>query len=126
MPIHIDEFESDAVTTERSVPERVVGFLATNREHAFSRSEIAAAVDADPNTVSTALSRLASRGLVRHRGEYWALTDDLDRVRAVYDLHAASVALDEEDGGVDADAWDAAAPDEPHPSERADQGADRE
>ena len=119
MPISIDEFESDEVRS-RSVPERIVAFLASNRDQAFARTEIADALDADPNVVSTALSRLESRSLVRHRGEYWALTDDLERVRAAYELHSASERLDAEDGGIDAEAWDETAPEEPHPSERPD------
>ena len=119
MPISIDEFESDEVSSQ-SVPERIVRFLASNRDQAFARTEIAETLDVDPNVVSTALSRLESRSLVRHRGEYWALTDDLERVRAAYDLHSVAERLDAEDGGIDSDAWDETAPDEPHPSERSD------
>ena len=116
MPISIDEFESDERSSQ-SVPERIVAFLASNRDQAFDRTEIANALGIEPNVVSTALSRLESRSLVRHRGEYWALTDDLERVRAAYDLHGVSERLDTDDGGIDADAWDEATPDEPHPSE---------
>lgn len=117
MPIRIDEFESDREPGRASVPKRVVAFLAANDDRAFTRTEIASAIDADPNVVGTALSRLKDRDLVRHRGEYWAVTNDRDRLEAAYDLHAATEALDERDGGIDPDAWDDAAPDEPHPSE---------
>lgn len=118
MPISIDEFESGSVPTERSVPERVVAFLVSNDDRAFTRSEIATALDADPNAVGTALSRLKSRDLVRHRGQYWAITDDESRLGASYDLHSITAALDEGDGGIDPDAWDDAAPTEAHPSDR--------
>lgn len=94
----IDDFESGNLPRGPSVPEQVVVYLYTHREQAFTRSEIATAIEEDPNTVGTALSRLKDRGLVRHRGEYWAITDD--------------------DGGIDADEWDAVAPDRPHPSDR--------
>lgn len=124
MPISIDEFESGEVESDPSVPARVVNYLAANRDHAFTRSEIATALDADPNAVSTALSRLESRDLVRHRGEHWAIVKDLERVRAAYDLHQTTTALDEEDGGIDTEAWDEAAPDEPHPSEESSPAAD--
>lgn len=117
MPVSIDEFESGDLPQGPSVPEQVVTFLYSHREQAFTRSEIATAIDADPNTVGTALSRLKDRSLVRHRGEYWAITDDEDRVAAAYDLHVATERLDD-DGGIDADEWDDAAPDTPHPSER--------
>ena len=117
MPVSIDEFESDDLPGEASVPAQVVTYLYAHRDKAFTRSEIAAGVDENPNAVGTALSRLKDRDLVRHTGEYWALTEDVDRVMAAYDLHAITERLDGEDGGIDADAWDAAAPDVPHPSE---------
>jgi Mn-dependent DtxR family transcriptional regulator len=117
MPISIDTFESDDLPDGPSVPERVVSFLAANPEQAFTRTEIGTAIDADPDTVSTALSRLHGRDLVRHRGEYWAVTDDEERLHAAYNLHRVQRRLDADDGGIDADAWDATAPDTPHPSE---------
>jgi Mn-dependent DtxR family transcriptional regulator len=118
MPVSIDDFESGDLPQGPSVPELVVSFLYTHRDQAFTRSEIATALDASPNTVGTALSRLKSRDLVRHKSEYWAITNDDDRLAAAYDFHTAMERLDEEDGGIDTDEWDAAAPDTPHPSER--------
>ncbi|AWB26392.1 winged helix-turn-helix domain-containing protein [Halococcoides cellulosivorans] len=117
MPVSIDEFESGDVPQGPSVPERVVTHLARHDDQAFTRSEIATAIDASANTVGTALSRLKDRELVRHRGQYWAIADDRERVRSAYDLHAISDRLDDLDGGIDAAAWAASAPDEPHPSE---------
>jgi Mn-dependent DtxR family transcriptional regulator len=117
MPVSIDEFESGDLSREISVPEQVITYLYVHRDKAFTRSEIAAGVDENPNAVGTALSRLKTRDLVRHKGRYWALTEDVGRVTAAYDLHAITERLDEEDGGIDPDAWDAAAPDVPHPSE---------
>ncbi|WP_339104252.1 hypothetical protein [Haloterrigena salinisoli] len=114
----IDDFESGDLPQGPSVPEQVVTFLYGQRDKAFTRSELATAIDEDPNTVGTALSRLKERDLVRHKGEYWAITKDRDRVAAAYDLHATTDRLDESDGGSDPDRWDAAAPDTPHPSER--------
>jgi Mn-dependent DtxR family transcriptional regulator len=87
---------------------------------AFTRSEIAAGTGEDANTVGTALSRLKDRGLVRHRSSYWALTDDLDSVRAAYGLHAITERLDADDGGIDPEEWDAATPDTSHPSNSSD------
>ncbi|ATW89184.1 hypothetical protein halTADL_2445 [Halohasta litchfieldiae] len=118
MPVRIDEFETGELPTGPSVPEQVLTYLYTNQEQAFTRSEIAAGIDEDPNTVGTALSRLKKRDLVRHKGEYWALTTDIDRVRDAYALHTVSEHLDGDDGGIDPEAWDTAAPDQPHPSEQ--------
>jgi Mn-dependent DtxR family transcriptional regulator len=120
MPVDIERFESGTLPDEPSAPEQVVTFLASHRDQAFTRAEITAAVDASPNAVGTALSRLKERGLVRHRGEYWAVTDDEERLAAAYDLHRISSQLDEAGGGIDAQAWDEAAPEERHPSERGD------
>lgn len=118
MPVSIDDFEAGDLPRGPSVPEQVVVYLYRQRNAAFTRSEIAGAIDEDPNTVGTALSRLKERDLVRHKGEYWAITDEYDRVRAAYDLQVTTDRLDEADGGIDPDEWREAAPDTPHPSER--------
>lgn len=118
MPVRIEEFETGNLPSGPSVPEQVLVYLYTNRDKAFTRSEIATGIDEDPNTVGTALSRLKQRNLVRHKNEYWAITEDLDRVQDAYDLHTTMEQLADEDGGIDWDEWDAVAPDEPHPSER--------
>lgn len=118
MPVRIEEFETGDLPNGPSVPEQVLVYLYTNRNKAFTRSEIATGIDEDPNTVGTALSRLKQRGLVRHKNEYWAITEHLDRVRDAYELHAITGRLNEEDAGIDPDEWDAVAPKEPHPSER--------
>ena len=118
MPVRIEEFETGNLPDSPSVPEQVRVYLYTNRDRAFTRSEIATGVEEAPNTVGTALSRLKQRDLVRHKGEYWAITEDLDRVQDAYNLHTVTEQLDDEDGGIDPDEWDAVAPDEPHPSER--------
>ena len=118
MPVRIEEFETGKLPDTPSVPEQVLVYLYANRYKAFTRSEIATGIEEDPNTVGTALSRLKQRDLVRHKGEYWAITEDLNRVRDAYDLHTATERLDDEDGGIDPDDWDAVAPAEPHPSER--------
>jgi len=118
MPLSIDEFESGELPSGPSVPEQVIRYLLSNNDQAFTRAEIASAIEEAPNTVGTALSRLKDRDLVRHKGEYWAITDDIERVKAAYDLHTASERLDDEDGGINAEAWDDTAPETAHPSER--------
>ncbi len=118
MPVRIEEFETGNLPDGPSVPEQVLLYLYTNRDKAFTRSEIAAGVTEDPNTVGTALSRLKQRDLVRHKGGYWAIIEDLQRVTDAYDLHTATERLNDEDGGIDPNEWETAAPDETHPSER--------
>jgi DNA-binding MarR family transcriptional regulator len=81
MPITRDEFETAESTDRgRSTAEAIVDFLVEHDDMAFTRGEIAEAVDRDPNTVSTNLTRLKSRGFVEHRGQYWAITTDSDRL----------------------------------------------
>ncbi len=118
MPVRIEDFESGELPQGSSVPEQVITYLHTNRDKAFTRSEIATGIDEDPNTVGTALSRLKQRDLVRHKGQYWAITEDMERVSNAYELHSITERLDEEDGGIDPEEWGATAPDEPHPSEQ--------
>lgn len=125
MPVRIDDFEAGDLPRGPSVPEQVLAHLYAHRDMAFTRAEIATRIDEDSNAVGTALSRLKQRDLVRHRGEYWAISEDLDRVTDAYDLHLATMRLDEEDGGIDPEEWDAAAPEQPHPSERSNGGSGR-
>ncbi|WP_255150090.1 hypothetical protein [Halorarius halobius] len=122
MPVSIDEFESGDLPQGPTVPEQVVTYLYTHRDHAFTRSEIASAIEESPNTVGTALSRLKARNLVRHRGEYWAITSNERRLMNAYDLHLASARLDESDGGIDTEEWNATAPDTLHPSDQDNRG----
>jgi len=81
MPITRDKFNTSEETgTEYSTAEAIVRHLTDHDELAFTRQEIAEAIDRNPNTVSTNLSRLKDRGFVEHRGKYWALTGDEDRL----------------------------------------------
>lgn len=121
MPVRIEDFEAGDFPRKRSVPKQVVEYLYAHRDKAFTRSEIAAGIDEDRNVVGTALSRLKKRNLVRHKGEYWTITDDRERLTDAYDLHTAMERLDEEDGGIDHEEWESVAPDEPHPSEQNDE-----
>lgn len=95
MPITIEEFESETFDGDQAVPRRVALFLYENRDHAFTRGEIAEAIDADPNVVGTALSRFKNADLVRHRGRYWAITDDSERLQSAYDLHTVTESLND-------------------------------
>jgi predicted transcriptional regulator len=99
MPIDIEEFEAGG-TDRPAVPatEAVARFLASNRDAAYTVSELAADLDRTENAVSTALSRLKDRGLVRHRRPYWAITDDERRLETASLTHASFRALDSTHG----------------------------
>jgi predicted nucleotidyltransferase/DNA-binding transcriptional ArsR family regulator len=83
VPIDIERFESAAGPDEPTTSERIVQFLLEHEDRAFTRGEIADAIDVNPETVGTNLTRLKARGLVRHREPYWAFTDDHEQARAV-------------------------------------------
>lgn len=96
MPIDIERFESGEDFREQPTSLRIVRFLLANDDRAYTRSEIADAIDATPETVGTNLTRLKDRGVVRHREPYWAFAQDRERalaaLRARYDeAHLADV-----------------------------------
>ncbi len=101
MPISRDEFDASEVSeTEYSTAKAIVKHLADHDELAFTRQEIADAIDRNPNTVSTNLSRLKNRGFVEHRSNYWALTKDEDRLEELAEkvsaLRSAKAGFDDE------------------------------
>jgi len=98
--IDIDEFEDadEEEFTERNDTERIVLFLDENDDRAWKAATIADQLDLDTDAVSSILSRLKERGLVRHKRPYWAITDDDDRIRDAYRLHRLHETADEQYG----------------------------
>jgi predicted nucleotidyltransferase/DNA-binding transcriptional ArsR family regulator len=82
MPIDIEQFEDEAGLDDPTTSERIIRFLLSHTDEAYTRSEIADTIGVAPETVGTNLTRLKARGLVRHREPYWAFTDDHERARA--------------------------------------------
>jgi predicted nucleotidyltransferase len=83
MPIDIERFESAEGPDEPTTGERIIRFLLEHDDRAYTRGEIAAAIDVNPETVGTNLTRLKARDLVRHREPYWAFTDDHEQARTI-------------------------------------------
>lgn len=110
MSIDIDRFEerSPEQLSEVSNPELVLAFLHENRDRAWKATEIARRTAVNENSIHPVLSRLEERELVRHKGPYWAITDDEDRLRRAYDLHRITDRFDERFGEEDRDEWIAA------------------
>ncbi|AFZ72588.1 helix-turn-helix domain-containing protein [Natronobacterium gregoryi] len=110
MSIDIDRFDerSPEELTELSNPEQVVRFLYENRDRAWKATEIARRTEVNENSIHPVLSRLEERDLVRHKGPYWAITDDLDRLERAYDLHRITRKFDDMYGEEDRDEWIAA------------------
>lgn len=93
MPINIDRFEDEPEEAldigEGTQPNTILTFLAANEDQAFTQTEIHDATDIPRGSVGVVLSRLEERGLVRHRGRYWALAED-DRLASYTAQQAAS------------------------------------
>jgi predicted transcriptional regulator of viral defense system len=80
MPISVDQFEEEPADVldlqEGTQPYRILRFLAEHSDQAFTQTEIHEATEIKRGSVGAALSRLEDRGLVRHRGRYWAIGED--------------------------------------------------
>lgn len=111
MPISIDEFESHDPETRETNAERVVRFLARNRDKAYKAVEIAAATDVDENSIHPVLNRLEDRGLVRHREPYWAI-GAIEAVQDAQMFSGTASFLDETLGSESREEWLRAADEE--------------
>lgn len=104
MPIGIDRFEDADALEGPTTGERIVRFLFAHDDQAFTRGEIADAIDAPPETVGTNLTRLKDRGIVRHRQPYWAFAADseraVDALRDRFGDHFVAELRSETDDGV--------------------------
>lgn len=108
MPIDIDRFEDSPADELRAGgptnAEKILSFLAASPEKAFTPKEINEGTDVARGSVGVVLSRLEERGLVRHRGEYWAIADDEDVETTLTALATARTATDRF-GPEDPDEW---------------------
>jgi len=100
MPIGIDAFDDDPEAaldvTPGTQPYRVLAFLAEHDDQAFTQTEIHERTGIKRGSVGAVLSRLEDRGLVRHRGRYWAIAED-DRLASFAAQQAASSASTTDD-----------------------------
>lgn len=119
MSIDIEDFEekSSEELEDMTNGERVLRFLATNDDRAFKPAEIAEQTAVKKNTIGTVLSRLEDRNLVRHKGTYWAITDDQERLNNFTAFRQSTKALNDQLGEEDPDEWEAHAADE-YPAEK--------
>lgn len=123
MSIDRDTFErsSEEELKDLSVPDQVLGFLAAQDDRAFKAREISTQTGLDEGAVSTALSRLKNRGLVEHKGTFWAVTEDAERLRGYSGYERATALFNDQLGGEDVDSWREHAPSESHPSLESEQ-----
>jgi DNA-binding IclR family transcriptional regulator len=100
MPINIDRFDEEPTDVlnlqEGTQPYRILQFLVEHDDKAFTQTEIHEATDINRGSVGAVLSRLEDRGLVRHRGRYWAIGED-DRLASYAAQTQASSASTNDD-----------------------------
>jgi predicted transcriptional regulator of viral defense system len=108
MPIDIERFEQgppEELRAEgRTNAETILTFLASSPEQAFTPKEIHEATAVARGSVGVVLSRLEDRGLVRHRGDYWAIAPDADVEKTISGMTTAQ-AVTERLGVEDPDEW---------------------
>lgn len=113
MSIDIDRFENEdpEALDDTTNAERVVAFLALNDDRAWKQSEIADLAGVKQGSIGTVLQRLHDRGLVRHKGVYWAITDDDERLKSAVDMHRITQRLDDRHGTENKSDWTGNSPD---------------
>jgi transcription initiation factor IIE alpha subunit len=85
VPISSDRFDEIGDTNDSSLsPEtnaaKVLAFLRTHRNKAFTQSEIADETDVKRGSIGPTLVRLRETGRVDHRGHYWRISDHEESV----------------------------------------------
>ena len=100
MPIGIDAFDDEPEAAldvaPGTQPYRVLVFLAEHDDQAFTQTEVHEGTGIKRGSVGAVLSRLEDRGLVRHRGRYWAIAED-ERLASFAAQGAASSASTTDD-----------------------------
>ncbi|WP_148414629.1 helix-turn-helix domain-containing protein [Haloferax sp. KTX1] len=108
MTIDTETFESSPedrlLHSGETNADRVMRFLATHPEQAFTQSEIRDATDVKAGSISVVLSRPEDRGLVRHKGNYWAL-GEVDDVAAYASMLESTRAANDRFGEEDIEEW---------------------
>jgi len=106
MSIDIETFteSADEELTTVTNAERVVRFLYRNDDKAFTPSEISEGTGVKRTSIGTVLRRLRERGLVEHKGDYWAIGDE-QAVRDAFRFHRNMDALNERVGAEDLEEW---------------------
>lgn len=84
MPVDFESYHPTDLPSEGTNGRHILEYLARHSDLGFTPSEIAEKLDIPRGSVGTTLRRLEERGLVRHKGEYWAINVE------AYDAQTAS------------------------------------
>lgn len=92
MPVDFESYQPSDLPRRETNGRAILEFLADHPEKGYRPSEIADALDIPRGSVGTTLSRLHDRGLVRHKGDYWAIDTGALDAHAAAALGLAAVA----------------------------------
>jgi len=108
MPIDIERFESDPEGELKQQggtnAEVILSLLASSPDQAYTPKEIHEETEIPRGSVGVVLSRLENRGLVRHRGDYWAVATGEDVEQTLNSMRTANTVTDRL-GAEDPDEW---------------------
>ena len=112
MPVDFESYHPSNLPNEGTNGRRILEHLAQYPELGFTPSELADELDISRGSVGTTLSRLEERGLVRHKGEYWAINIEAYDAQTASEIGLRSVADQFEGDQYDTNPdWDAELPD---------------
>lgn len=89
----------------------ILSFLAENPDIGYAPKEIHEATGVPRGSVGSTLSRLQNHGLVRHKGDYWAIAED-DRLGSFVAMdHSLDAFVNQSDRYTETEDWDEDLPD---------------
>lgn len=108
MPVQFDDFDPERGRidiSEGTNAHAIIAFLADHPDLGFTPKEIHEETNVARGSVGPTLERLREHGLVRHKGDYWAIAPD-DRLATVEGIALSAVAVaDEDDWYARSDDW---------------------
>jgi len=112
MPVDFEQYHPSDLPNEGTNGRRILEYLAQHPDLGFTPSELANELDIPRGSVGTTLSRLEERGLVRHKGEYWAINIEACDAQSASEIGLQAVADQFEGDHYDENPdWDASLPD---------------
>jgi len=112
MPVDFESYHPTDLPDEGTNGRRILEHLAQSPDLGFTPSELADELGIPRGSVGTTLSRLEDRGLVRHKGEYWAINIEAYDAQTASEIGLRAVADQFEGDYYDENPdWDATLPD---------------
>mgnify|MGYP002763479892 CR=1 FL=1 len=112
MPVDFENYHPNDLPSEGTNGRQILQHLARHPELGFTPSELADELEIPRGSVGTTLNRLEERGLVRHKGAYWAINIGAYDAQTASEIGLRAVADQFEGDHYDTNPdWDATLPD---------------